>query len=106
MSAYVIADLSWADPEARRDYAAAAVGVLAGYGGRYLVRGGTPDRLEGEWAPAAIALIEFPSRQAAERWYDSDEYRPLKSLRVDGARTSAVLVDGADPGDRQRRPAT
>jgi uncharacterized protein (DUF1330 family) len=94
MSVYVIADLNWTDPSARAEYGKRARAALAKYGGRYVVAGGAPQTLEGEWQPSAVAVIEFPTEEQARRWYESDEYRPLKALRFKGAKTSAVLVEG------------
>ena len=94
MSVYVVADLNWTDPSAREEYGKLARTVLARYGGRYVVAGGAPQTLEGEWQPSGVAVIEFPTREQAVRWYESEEYRPLKALRLNGARTSAVLVEG------------
>jgi uncharacterized protein (DUF1330 family) len=94
MSAYVVADLTWLDPTARAAYGQRARDALAAYGGRYLVAGGDPESLEGAWQPSTIAVIEFPSAEDARRWYESDEYRPLKELRLGGAETRAILVEG------------
>jgi uncharacterized protein (DUF1330 family) len=94
MPAYVVADLNWTDPDARAEYGARAREVLASYGGRYVVAGGAPQPLEGDWQPSAIAVIEFPSAEHARRWYESDEYRPLRTLRREGATVCAVLVNG------------
>ena len=94
MAAYVIADLSWTDQDARAEYGKRARDVLARYGGRYVVAGGAPLPLEGDWQPAALAVIEFPSAEDARRWYESDDYRPLRALRREAATVRAVLVTG------------
>jgi uncharacterized protein (DUF1330 family) len=94
MSVYVVADLNWTDQNARGEYGKQARSVLAKYGGRYIVAGGSPQTLEGEWHPSAVGVIEFPTKEQAQRWYESDDYRPLKALRLKGAKTSAVLVEG------------
>jgi uncharacterized protein (DUF1330 family)/ketosteroid isomerase-like protein len=94
MSAYVVADLTWTDPAARAEYGKHAREVLAKHGGRYLVAGGGPQSLEGGWQSSVISVIEFPTAEDARRWYDSDEYRPLKALRTAGAETRAILTDG------------
>jgi uncharacterized protein (DUF1330 family) len=94
MPAYVVADLHWTDQDARAQYGARAREVLARYEGRYIVAGGAPRPLEGDWQPSALAVIEFPSAEHARRWYDSVEYRPLRALRNAGATVDAILVDG------------
>ncbi|HEY7366634.1 MAG TPA: DUF1330 domain-containing protein [Methylomirabilota bacterium] len=66
----------------------------ARYGGKFLVRGGQVQTLEGDWKPKRIVVTEFPSIEQARRWYDSEEYRVLKALRLRTARGSVVLVEG------------
>jgi uncharacterized protein (DUF1330 family) len=63
-------------------------------GGRYLVRGGPVDSLEGGWAPTRLVVIEFPTLEAARRWYESDDYRRLLAIRSRTARSRVVLVEG------------
>jgi uncharacterized protein (DUF1330 family) len=95
MSVYVVADLNWTDQDARAEYRKHARAVLARYGGRYLVAGGDPRSIEGAWEPRAVAVIEFPSEADARRWYESEEYRPLKQLRLNGAESNVILLEGA-----------
>jgi uncharacterized protein (DUF1330 family) len=95
VSAYVVADLNWIDSHARSEYGKRARAALAPYDGRYIVAGGAPRVLEGGWEPSAVAVIEFPSTDHARRWYESEEYRQLKALRLKGAETNAILVEGA-----------
>ena len=72
-------------------------GVLATverYGGRYLTVGGKCDVVEGEWRPVFPVLIEFPSLEQAHAWYDSEEYRELKALRLAATKGNAVFIEG------------
>jgi uncharacterized protein (DUF1330 family) len=64
------------------------------YGGRFIVRGPTPQVLEGEFDAPRFVLLEFPSVERARQWYDSPEYAPLKALRQRCGRTSLVLLEG------------
>jgi uncharacterized protein (DUF1330 family) len=68
--------------------------TIEAYGGRYLARGGDLEVLEGSWSPARLTVIEFPSVEDAKRWYDSEEYRPLKELRMSAGDLDGVLVEG------------
>jgi uncharacterized protein (DUF1330 family) len=68
--------------------------TLAKYGGRFLVRGGAHQTVEGDWKPARLVVIEFPSLSDAQRWYDSEEYRGPKALRMRAGRTNVLIVDG------------
>ena len=68
--------------------------TVAKYGGRYLVRGGKIKLVEGDWNPKILVVIEFPTMDALKAWYDSEDYRPLRALRLETARTDAVGVWG------------
>jgi uncharacterized protein (DUF1330 family) len=94
MAAYVIASVDVTDPAGFEEYRALVPATIERYGGRYLVRGGAHEVLEGAWRPHRLVVLEFPSMAAARRWYDSEEYRHPKTLRLRSARTDALLVDG------------
>lgn len=75
-------------------YKARVAAVVRQYGGRYLVIGGTVDLMEGQWRPAFPVMIEFPSMTRAREWYESEEYRELKALRLAAVRSNAVFIEG------------
>lgn len=94
MAAYYIVEIDIQDPAGFEEYRSKVPATIERYGGKYLVRGGRLETLEGEWRPKRIVVLEFPSIEQAKRWYDSEEYRPLKELRRRTARGHIVLVDG------------
>ena len=94
MPAYVIADVTVTDPPAMEEYRKQVPATLAKYGGRFLVRGGAHQTVEGDWKPARLVVIEFPSLADARRWYDSEEYRGPKALRMRAGQTNVLIVDG------------
>ena len=94
MPAYVIADVTVTDAPAMEEYRKQVPATLAKYGGRFLVRGGAHQTVEGDWKPARLVVIEFPSLADAQRWYDSEEYRGPKALRMRAGRTNVLIVDG------------
>jgi uncharacterized protein (DUF1330 family) len=94
MAAYVIADVDVTDPTGFAEYRALVPATLEPYGGRFLIRGGAHDVAEGDWRPARVVVLEFPTMAAAKRWYDSEEYRHPKVLRLRSARTHLVFVEG------------
>jgi len=94
MSAYFIVDLEVTDPVGIEEYRKQVPATIAKYGGRYLVRGGKHETLEGNWHPRRIIVLEFPSVEQAKRWYDCEEYRGPKALRFKTARTNLILVEG------------
>jgi uncharacterized protein (DUF1330 family) len=94
MPAYVIVDITVRDREAYERYKLLAAPTVAAHGGRYLVRGGATDPLEGSWKPARLVVLEFPDAGAARGWWASEEYAPAKALRQSCARTEMLLVEG------------
>jgi uncharacterized protein (DUF1330 family) len=94
MSAYLIVDLDVKDPQAFERYRREVPAVIEKYGGRYLVRGGACDTLEGEWTPKRVVVLEFPTMAALKRWYHSEDYRPLLQQRLAGASADVIAVDG------------
>jgi uncharacterized protein (DUF1330 family) len=94
MAAYLIVDLEVTDPNGIEEYRQRVPATLQKYGGKFLVRGGRWEKLEGQWEPTRVVVIEFPSAEAAKHWYDSEEYREPKKLRLNSARTNLILVEG------------
>jgi uncharacterized protein (DUF1330 family) len=95
MPAYVIGDVREArDAEALAEYRRRNTDVVARHGGRFIVRGGEHELLEGDWDTVRIVVIEFPDMAAARGWYESEDYAPLKALRQGASDTSLILVDG------------
>jgi uncharacterized protein (DUF1330 family) len=94
MPAYVIAEVTVTDPTTMEEYRKQVPATVARYGGRFLVRGGAHETIEGDWKPNRLVILEFPSMEQARRWYDSEEYREPKALRIKSGRTNLVMVDG------------
>jgi uncharacterized protein (DUF1330 family) len=94
MAAYFIVDVDVKNPQAYEAYKHAAAASIVQYGGRYLVRGGKHEVLEGTWRPTRLVVLEFPSIEAAKRWYASDEYTKVKPIRLKHAVGHLVLVEG------------
>ena len=96
MPAYVVVDLTPNDHEKFKAYAGAVQDTVKKYGGSYTCRWGYPATLEGEWQAHRIVMIEFPTADTARKWWDSDEYRPLKKLRQECSSARVILVDAPD----------
>jgi uncharacterized protein (DUF1330 family) len=94
MAAYVIVDIEVHDDPGMAEYRKLVPATVEKYGGRFAVRGGAFEVREGSWQPRRIVLLEFPSMDAARRWYDSPEYAPLLAMRRKASRANLVIVDG------------
>jgi uncharacterized protein (DUF1330 family) len=91
--AYYVSEFELTNPEGIRPYSAAVESTFTPFGGRYVVRGGTVNSLEGD-ATKRIVMIAFPSLQQAQAWYDSPAYRAIRPIRQQSATTKAFIVEG------------
>jgi uncharacterized protein (DUF1330 family) len=101
---YLFCNIEVTDPERYRDYIALAGPAVARYGGRYLVRGPAPEVMEGDPDLKRVAIVEFPSSEAAKRFYDSPEYREARSKRAGAANFNAALLTGHEQAANQPGP--
>jgi uncharacterized protein (DUF1330 family) len=94
MAAYVVVDIDVIDKAAYAEYIALAPATVTAYGGRYLARAGQTEKLEGEWMPKRLVILEFESLERARQWLDSPEYAQVKPLRHKSARSNMVVIEG------------
>src|SRR5437899_11719071 len=94
MPAYVIVNVEVVDATQYEVYKKMVPNSIEAYGGRYLVRGGPVDVLEGRWSPRRVVVLEFPDKRAAHDWWNSTEYSDAKALRNSCAYTELVVVEG------------
>ena len=95
--AYIIVDMKVSNPEQYKEYMAAAPAAVKAHGGEYLVRGGRFEVLEGNWQPARIAMLRFPSFEQAKAFYDSEQYRQARAKRAGATQFfNLILVEGVD----------
>ena len=95
MTAYVIAEIDVHEPGLYQEYAARVPATLEPYGGRYIVRGGQCETLEGGWQPPRMVVLEFPTSEQARGWYTSAGYGALLPLRQRASSGKLILVEGA-----------
>lgn len=93
---YVLCDITVRDAAGYEDYKRLSEAAIAQYGGRYLVRGGEVDALEGDPPTGRVVVLEFDSPAAARQWYDSPEYAAARRIRERTATGSLALVTGVD----------
>ena len=94
MPAYVVADVNVLDPEKFEEYKKTAGPTSAEFGGKYLVRGGKLEALEGQWTPSRFVVIEFPSMEKAKAWWNSQSYAGPKGIRQACAKSNFIVVEG------------
>ncbi len=96
MPAYLVAEIEVTDPAVFEEYRKKVPATIAQYGGKYIVRGGNVEELEGGWSPRRMVLLEFPTMVQALKWYRSPEYAPLIKLRQKGSTGKVILVQGVE----------
>ena len=94
MPAYLIVDIDITDPVKYADYIKAAPASIAAYGGKYVVRGGKAQRLEGSWDPKRVVVLQFDTYERALEWWGSEEYREPKALRQSASVSNMILIEG------------
>jgi uncharacterized protein (DUF1330 family) len=94
MAAYVIGDIEVTDPAAFQEYRNRLGATIEQYGGRFVIRGGRVNSKEGDWQPHRLLMLEFPTFEQAERWYNSSEYKPVIAIRERAARTQLIIAEG------------
>ena len=97
MSAYVISEVEVRDAAAMDVYRSLASKAIAQYGGRYLVRGGAAEVVEGGPPPKALIIVEFPSMARLREWYASPEYAEALKVRQTALDRRLTFVEGVVP---------
>ncbi|HEY2143016.1 MAG TPA: DUF1330 domain-containing protein [Candidatus Udaeobacter sp.] len=90
----MIVEIDIVDPAGYEEYKQLASATVEKYGGKYIIRGGTVETLEGDWNPKRIVVLQFDSMQRAKEWLNSEEYREPRKMRHRTARTRMVVVEG------------
>lgn len=94
MSAYIFATVDIHDSAIYDEYRKGTLASIEKFGGRFLVRGGETQLLEGDLHVGRVLVVEFPSMEVARTWYSSPEYQSLAEIRRRGSKTDVILLDG------------
>ncbi|MBX2962178.1 MAG: DUF1330 domain-containing protein [Cyclobacteriaceae bacterium] len=94
MAAYIIVEVDIHNPVRYEDYKKLTPGIVESYGGKFIVRGGQTEALEGSWDPGRVVVLEFPSTDQAKAWYNSPEYSEAKKIRMETSTAKILLVEG------------
>jgi uncharacterized protein (DUF1330 family) len=95
--AFVIVDVNVTDPELYKEYRAKAAPTVQKHGGRYIVRGGAVTHVEPGWDLHRFVILQFPSVEAAHKWYSSADYQAVLPIRLKSSRSRLAIVEGLDP---------
>jgi len=105
MVAYVISDVEPRDADLIDRYRSLAARSIAKYGGRYIVRGGAVEAVEGNWKPRHMVIVEFPSMDRAREWYRSEDYAEALTVRDRALSRRLIFVEGTAPAEATSQAA-
>ena len=94
MAAYLVVDIDISNPAQFEEYKKLAPAAIAKYGGRYVIRGGAYEVLEGNWKPERVTVVEFESMEKGRAFYNSPEYQAAIKARAGAADMKMLLVQG------------
>ncbi|HJO83421.1 MAG: DUF1330 domain-containing protein [SAR202 cluster bacterium] len=95
MAGYVIADVEVHDQDAYAEYRKIVGASIEKFGGKFLVRGGDHEVVEGDWNPHRVVVLEFDSVARVKEWYASAEYAPALAIRLKATTSKSIVVEGA-----------
>ena len=94
---YLLVDVDIHNIDEYKKYLDKVKPMVEKYGGKYLIKGGKIDAKETDlWKPTRIVLVQFPNKTSALNWYNSEEYKPLKNLRLNNATSNILFIEGVD----------
>ncbi len=97
MPAYVIASVNVTNPEQYKGYQALTPAAIAAHGGRFVVRGGAMEVLEGAWPHSRVVVLEFPTVEIAKTFYNSAQYSEAREKRAGAADFNMIVIEGLAP---------
>lgn len=97
MAAYVVNEIFVTDPELFNTYVAQAPAIITAFGGRYVVRSGQSEAMDGE-PPGRLVILEFRDRETAKAWRSSPAYQAILPIRDASSTSRVYVVDGYEPG--------
>jgi uncharacterized protein (DUF1330 family) len=94
MSAFIIVDIDIKNPARYEDYKKLTPATLIPFDGKFVVRGGPVEILEGDWKPGRFVMLKFPSVEKAKAWWTSEIYAEAKAIRQSCSEANMILVEG------------
>ena len=94
-SGYAIFNINVTNENNYKEYIEKVSPLAIKYGAEYIIRGGENQVVEGIWEHPRTVVIKFPSYEKALEWYNSDDYQPIKKIRLENAETNGIIIKGA-----------
>ena len=94
MSAYFIVQINVKNQDNYKEYISKVSPIVEKFGGKYIVRGGQSENVEGNWPFQRTVVLKFPTYKMVKEWHNSDEYKPIRKIREDNSECNAIIIDG------------
>ena len=94
MSGFAIFNIDVKKPEEYKEYVEKVKPIAEKFGGDYIIRGGETKIVEGKWNYPRTVVIKFPTFEKALDWYNSEEYKPIKQIRLDNSVSNGIIIKG------------
>jgi len=94
MPAYAIVQINITNHENYREYLQKVTQVVTKYKGEYIVRGGKFEKMLGNWNYERTVVIKFPTFEIAMKWYNSEDYAPIKKIREENSKGNLIIIEG------------
>ena len=94
MTGFAIFNIEVKKPEQYKEYVEKVKPIAEKFGGEYIVRGGETIIVEGNWTYPRTVVIKFPSYEKALEWYNSEEYKPVKLIRLNNSVANGIIIKG------------
>ena len=95
MNGYLIFNIDVKKPDNYKEYIEKVKPIAEKYGGVYIIRGGETMVIEGNWSYPRTVVIKFPSYEKAKEFYNSNDYQPIKKIRLENSVSNAIIIEGA-----------
>jgi len=94
MAGYFIVQINVTNPKNYREYIEKVTPIVEKFGGKYIVRGGRSENVEGNWSYERTVVLKFPTFEMVKKWHQSEEYKPIKKIREENSECNAIIIEG------------
>ena len=94
MAAYALIDVEVTDQSVFAEFRERAPAVVEAHGGRFLVRGGATEVVQGDWTPHRVVIVEFDSVERVKSWWNSPDHTKLRALLDRSSKSTMTIVEG------------
>ena len=94
MAGYFIVQINVTNKENYKKYIEKVTPIVKKFGGEYIIRGGQSENIEGKWSYERTVVLKFPTYNMVKEWHESEEYKPIKNIRLNNSECNAIIIEG------------